>query len=101
MPTTYFVHIQRILKAVVELVSSAHLHRFKPFKPRIDDGGGVVVAMMLLNAASALPAEIKHHYRCIFCFWVEINASPFYIQSFSSPHKRYVLHAKFMNNYNH
>ena len=54
MPTTYFVHIQRILKAVVKLVSSAHLHRFKPFKPRIDDGGGVVVAMMLLNAASAL-----------------------------------------------
>ena len=53
MPTTYFVHIQRILKAVVELVSSAHLHRFQPFKPRIDDDDGVVVAMMLLNASSA------------------------------------------------
>ena len=53
MPTTYFVHIQRILKAVVEVVSSAHLHRFQPFKPRIDDDDGVVVAMMLLSASSA------------------------------------------------
>ena len=56
--------------------------------------------MMMLNAASALlPAEIKHHYRCMFCFWVEVLL--IFILKIFLLSIYTILHVGFVSNYNH